>query len=873
MQSLFNQMNRQDPPTNQPARQLASRFFGPRGMSAMRVMVDELAGQYVDRLGAATKCGIADVVAELLPLPGTVMCRLLGLPDSETAQLFSWTDALMLANDFNPPGHGLEYSDASAEEFRRNLLSRCHESPLYSALHDGWPNASSDDITDTIMFVAGAGMHTTSSLLGVGVSMLIEHPDIANQLRVQPALMPAFVQECLRYDPPAQFTARWTTGPVQLADVRLPEGTMVLLFLGAAGRDPDRFDEPDRFDPNRYVSGRAPKSLSFGFGQHYCIGSKLAELIAETTFSLLVSECTNLAYAGPVVRSDRLVSHGFKCLPVRESAKHFANHGSDATQIFGETLPEALRQITRRSPRTKLAFPRMSTSLTVGELQQSASRVAVDLHDAGIGRGNLVGLLVPAGPQIFGGLFGVNMLGAAVSMLPVRAVGTQMSSLREIDAILRGSGITHVIADPSFDGLVLELRSRHPGVRFIAFPSGSNGRIPDDEPSPEDLAVVQFTSGSTSDPKGVALPHRTVVAGLRAILTSSETKTSDSLVQWVPHYHDMGLFGPLAYCLAGLDIHVFAPADFIKDPLGFLRYLAVSGVSAMAGPDFGYRLLTGALAANPQDDLDLARWRLAYNGAEPVLGSTVSGFTHTTTRYGAPETVMFPVYGLAEATLAVAFPEPGTVPTVLHLDAADLANSRYARVVTPGASGSKIVVSVGKPVDGMQVRIVDSAGTVTEPGRVGEIEICGPSVTPGYYRATAYENSTERFNGRWLRTGDLGFELNRNLYITGRAKDMIVVHGRNYFPEDAEAVACEIDGVFRKRCAAFTSDDHLMVVVECADPGRYEALAEAVRRTVSEVMGIAAVRVAVIEQGGLPYTTSGKVRRSAVKSQLALEGV
>lgn len=874
VQALFNQMNRQDSPHNQPARQLASRFFGPRGLVGMRPMVEELANWHVQRLQEAASSGIADAVTELLPLPGTVMCRLLGFPDSETSRLFGWTDALMSANDFNPPGHGLESSDEAVEEFRRNLLARRQESPLYRALQDGWDEANSKDITDSIMFVAGAGMHTTSSLLGVGLSMLVEHPELANELKVQPALVAAFVQECLRYDPPAQFTARWATRSTQLAGVRLPAGTMVLLFLGAAGRDPDRFDEPDRFNPLRYVLGQAPRSLSFGIGQHYCVGSRLAEFIAETTFSRIASDCSRLTFAGPVVRSDRLVSHGFERLPVVQSEKNIEIAGNpDLAQMHGETLPEALRKIATCSPETKIMFPRSSTALTVGELEKAAARAAMELFDEGIRPGDLVGLLVPTGPQILVGLFGINLLGAAVSMLPVRSVSAQMASIREIDAILHSGGITHVVADASFDALVRELRPRYPGTRFSVFPVGRSGRVPVAEPGPDELAVVQFTSGSTSAPKGVALPHRTVIAGLRAILSSSDMRMSDSLVQWVPHYHDMGLFAPLAWILAGLDIHVFAPADFIKDPLGFLRYLAASRATGVTGPDFGYRLMTDALVSSPQLDLDLRRWRLAYNGAEPVREDTVRDFAQVTMRYGASETVMYPVYGLAEATLAVTFPVPGTVPVIVQVDAKHLADSRRASLVSSDLPDAKSIVAVGKPVDGMQVRIVDSTGRLEKPGEVGEIQICGPSVTPGYYGSSPLHRTADIFDGPWLRTGDLGFEIDHNLFVAGRAKDMIIICGRNYFPEDAEAAAREVDGVFRKRCAAFSDGDQLVVVVECADPGRHDELAEAVRRSVSEAMGISAVRSVVIPPGGLPYTTSGKVRRSAVRSLVSLEGV
>ncbi|MGV0585669.1 cytochrome P450 [Mycobacteroides chelonae] len=309
-------MNRQDSPENQPARKLMGHFFGNKDIDAMRPIIEDLAVHHIHSLKKTASTEVADAVDHLLTLPYAIMCRLLGLPDTDALRLKSWVNGLIDANDFIPPGHGLDQADTKLEEFREYLLLNCTHTPIYCALRDGWKDANEKDLTDTLMFVAGAGTFTTASLLGVGISMLVEHTSIGERLRSQPDATAAFVQECLRYDPPVQFTARWTTRRTQLHNRWLPEETMVLVCIGAAGRDPEKYLNPDRFDVDRYLCANPPRTLSFGVGHHFCVGSRFAALIGSIAFPILASECAGLQYSGPVLRTDNLVSRGFESIPV-----------------------------------------------------------------------------------------------------------------------------------------------------------------------------------------------------------------------------------------------------------------------------------------------------------------------------------------------------------------------------------------------------------------------------------------------------------------------------------------------------------------------------------------------------------------------------
>jgi acyl-CoA synthetase (AMP-forming)/AMP-acid ligase II len=361
-----------------------------------------------------------------------------------------------------------------------------------------------------------------------------------------------------------------------------------------------------------------------------------------------------------------------------------------------------------------------------------------------------------------------------------------------------------------------------------------------------------------------------VVAGLRAIVDSAGLVPSDLLVQWVPTHHDMGLFGLLAPYLIGGGVHVFDPWTFLRHPGTVLRHLAAHRGTLVTGPNFSYDILASAYAADP-GDLDLSSWRIAFNGAEPVLADTVDRFTTAFAPAGVPPSTMYPVYGMAEATLAIAFPAPGDGPRIIHVDSDALGATGSAVPVPAGSrSAGKALVSVGRPVVGIQVRLV-ADGRPCPDGQLGEIQVQGEPVMSGYHNDA--DATRAAFDGPWLRTGDLGVRLDGELFVTGRRKEMIIVHGRNYFPEDAEAAVRSVPGVHRQRCVAVADTtpgaEHLVIVAETDLPPRdHPHLARTIRARIADELGLRSVRVHLVAARWLTRTDTGKWQRLAAARRL-----
>jgi acyl-CoA synthetase (AMP-forming)/AMP-acid ligase II len=514
-------------------------------------------------------------------------------------------------------------------------------------------------------------------------------------------------------------------------------------------------------------------------------------------------------------------------------------------------------------------------SVTVRDACDAADGLAALLVEEGVGRGEVVGLLASAGPQVLIGVVGVTASGAAVSVLPNPPVMRDPdATARRLTSLIDAAQMRFLLADPSQRPLADSLRTLRPGLTVLELSAldprrGSAARVP--EVDPDDIAVIQYTSGSTARPKGVVLTHRSILAGLRSIATSARITEDDVFVNWVPHFHDMGLFGWLATLLAGARTHAFSPMGFIRRPADFLRYSAEHGATITAGPNFSYDLLIDSIDAPAAAGLDLRRWRLAFNGAEPVSARTVQSFAERFAPAGVSPAVMYPVYGMAEATLAVTFPEPGEPCHVHHVDRDLLANGGKVRLVEASAPAAKAMVGVGRAVAGLEVRVVDAElGSPTPEGTSGEIQIRGAGITTGYHNAPAATQAA--FCGDWFRTGDIGYQYDGQLYVAGRLKDMIIINGQNYFPEDVEAVVRDVPGVHRGRAVAFSStgtDDaeHVTVIAETKKTADLE-LAERIQGKVGGELGLAAVRVHLTRPGKLPRTSSGKWQRGLARKLL-----
>ncbi|WP_051026613.1 non-ribosomal peptide synthetase [Nocardia higoensis] len=539
------------------------------------------------------------------------------------------------------------------------------------------------------------------------------------------------------------------------------------------------------------------------------------------------------------------------------------------------TLTELLETL-HHSEHT-VTFADSGLTLAHRDLPAGARQVGSRLRALGAGPGDIVGLLMPTCPAWVTGFFGAVTVGAAVTGLPLPPVAPAAATA-QLMAIVRAAGVRYLLAAGAGVPVAVALVEQVPGLRYIDLDEPFDGTHDRGaEPAaiePDALAVVQFSSGSTARPKGVLLTHAQFLSGVTALIEHTLLTGDDVLVQWVPLFHDMGLVSLMTSLLTPYDAHLFIAKTFITDAAEVLRYTARVGGTRISGPNFSYdRFIAAAAEAfDGTTGEPLARWRTAVNGAEPVRPHTVREFARVFGPLGVSEAVMTPCYGMAEATLAVTIPHPDTPPRILSVDRDALVPGHPYRPVAADAPNARELVGVGVPVPGISLRITDFDGAPLPDGYVGEIRVRGQAVTSGYLGDD--ETTAATIVDGWLCTGDLGFLADGELVVAGRLKEMIIVAGRNFFPDDVEEAARVVPGVFRGHCVAVadTEAERMIVVAETeAGPGSPEAdaAAEAIRRAVSGALALSAVTVLVVPARALPRTTSGKWQR-AVIAELAL---
>jgi fatty-acyl-CoA synthase len=511
--------------------------------------------------------------------------------------------------------------------------------------------------------------------------------------------------------------------------------------------------------------------------------------------------------------------------------------------------------------------------VSYAQLHEEARGYAANLQALGVVPGDHIALLGPTSRQLVTAIEAIWLAGATVVVLPLPM---RLSSIEEFvsqtRARITSSDVRLVLVDPELAPFIEPDAGDPPMVGWDALEPGPGRAASDGFESsaddPDRLAILQFTSGSTSDPKGVMLPHRTVGANLDAIaLATSLDPSDDVLVSWLPLYHDMGLVGLLTLSLStGTGLVLGAPTDFMAAPSRWMEWMSTYGGTATAGPNFSYVLATRALRR--ADQLDLSRLRIALNGAEPVDPSTVTAFIEAGARHGLRPGAVFPAFGMAEVAIAGTFPEPMAGLRIDTVDRRVLETERYAAPVDPSVEGARPLAILGRPVEGLEIRVVDPVtGDVLKDREVGELEIRGTSVTPGYYKRP--DVNIELFHDDWLRTGDLAYLLDGEMVMCGRIKDMIIVGGRNVFPEDIERALADVEGVRAGNVIAFGIDgsqgrEGLVVVAESKSddlPRVRRSVAERVRAAI----GLPAKDIVLVEPGSLPKTSSGKLQRSLCK--------
>ncbi|PXX58103.1 acyl-CoA synthetase (AMP-forming)/AMP-acid ligase II [Nocardia tenerifensis] len=533
-------------------------------------------------------------------------------------------------------------------------------------------------------------------------------------------------------------------------------------------------------------------------------------------------------------------------------------------------MAEAVSSLARARPDAVTTFPGTGQKIALAELEAASARFGHGLIGAGVEPGDVVGLLLPIGSELLVTLLGTVRAGAVATVLPV-APSDARSSARRVLPLVREADLRAVVTDDAFGAVAAELARARTGLAVVSASENRPGAGALPRVSGADLAVLQFTSGSTMAPRGVELTHSNIVAGLSAIAVSAEMTETDVWVQWTPPYHDLGLFGMLTSVLNGGTTHAMAPHDFVRRPERFLSLIAETGGTLTTGPNFSYDLLIRAAAAGKARGLDLSRWRLAFNGGEPISAQTVETFARVFADAGVRPSVMYPVYGMAESTLAIAFPTPETVPKTAWVDRADLGTKNVARKVDSSNPAAVGIVCVGRPVAGMQLRIV-ADDTLCEERRLGEIQLRGPAVTSGYYR-NDHATSMLRTDG-WLRTGDLGFWLDGELYVGGRLKEMVIVNGCNYFPADVEQLARRVPGVYHGHLVAFADTaadggECIGLIAETDLPEhRHCELAKTIRERVAATIGTTRIEVHPAPPHFLTRSTSGKWQRLSAAERI-----
>lgn len=454
-------------------------------------------------------------------------------------------------------------------------------------------------------------------------------------------------------------------------------------------------------------------------------------------------------------------------------------------------------------------------------------------------------------------------------------------SLQRVAAILRDSDSSLVLTSAELRAVIAT------GIGALGLDRPITCSADDDRPpvnadawtmpeiTPDTVVLLQYTSGSTGDPKGVAVTHDNVLHNEAVIAHALDVTDQAVVVGWVPHFHDMGLFSVLLSFVTGANAVTMSPLAFLKQPLRMLWAISDYRGTHSAAPNFAYDLIARRVTPEQLAGLDLASWRVALNGAEPIRWHTIERITGLLARNGFSPSALRPAYGMAEVTLLATVSRGA--PRHLDADTDALERNRYEA----GTDHSVRLVSSGEPGPGIEVLVVDpDTRTVLPDGRVGEIWLRSRSVAAGYHgkpveTADRFAALTDYGTGPYLRTGDLGFLHDAQLYVTGRRKDLLIVNGRNLYPQDIEDYVQTLHPALTgARGVAFSVDvdgGERPVVIHTVKSSllgevTYAELAATVKRSVAGAFEVPAPVVVFVERGGIHLTTSGKVQRASMRT-------
>ncbi len=529
-------------------------------------------------------------------------------------------------------------------------------------------------------------------------------------------------------------------------------------------------------------------------------------------------------------------------------------------------------------------------SFSYTALERASARYGGALQALGLKKGDRVALICPANEDFVLCFFGAIRAGIVpVPIYPPLGLGQLQGYLDNTRHIVAKSGARALVTTAQIKRLLGTVQASAPSLEQVVAVEAIRESLETLRPEkidPSDVAFLQYTSGSTSRPKGVTLTHENLMANVRCIMQDGLKATpEDRGISWLPLYHDMGLIGfVLSPVVHRIPIVFLPPLLFLKRPISWLQAFTRHKGTIAYAPNFAFALCVKRIRERELENIDLSSWRVAGCGAEPIRPETLEAFAEKFAGVGFKKTALLPSYGMAESSLAISFTELGEGMKTLSVDGETLWSENTARPVPEDDPRAVRLVSCGPQFPLHEIAAFtpdDTTGDARLPeDKVGELRIKGPSVMKGYWEDA--ERTRETFAGGWLKTGDLGFLHEGRVYICGRSKEVIIVNGRNYYPQDIEWEASRAEGVRKGNVIAFGARDNIerdrervVVAFECQDAARTaeakdlaqekHAIVQAVRKLVQEGMGLTLDDVVPLAPGVLPKTSSGKLQRAKTR--------
>ena len=518
------------------------------------------------------------------------------------------------------------------------------------------------------------------------------------------------------------------------------------------------------------------------------------------------------------------------------------------------------------------------TPINYSDLLQGAQSIAAGLRERELEPGQTVAIMLPTSKAYFFSFMGILLAGGIpVPIYPPARLSQIEDHLHRHARILDNARASILITVAEAKPVARMLKSQVPGLRYIATPDDlaiSNVQaLRSAAVRPHHTAFLQYTSGSTGNPKGVVLSHANLLANLRAMGQAAGVDSNDVFVSWLPLYHDMGLIGAwLGSLYYAYPLVLMSPLAFLNRPQRWLWAIHNHRGTLSAAPNFAYEICHRKISDEQIEGLDLSSWRMAFNGAEPVSAHTIRQFRQRYEGYGFRPDAMAPVYGLAESSVGLAFPPLHREPLIDCVNREMLARHGRAVPVPPTDPAAAEIVACGQPIRGHQVRVVDANGRELPEREEGQLQFRGPSTTSGYYRNP--DETRKLFSDGWVNTGDLAYMAGGDIFLTSRAKDIIIRGGRNIYPHEVEEAIGDMPGI-RKGCVAVfgsrepeSGTERIVILAETREQetARRDELEGQIVSLVIDRLGMPPDEVVLAEPHTVLKTSSGKIRRAASKA-------